>query len=148
MAIAAVVMFDSRAHALPEDVNLSPGGLGAGFYPFWSAALMVVAGAVVMLRAWRGPVGTVPFETRERLFDVLRVIVPTIVAVIALSPLGFYIVTAAYVAFFMWFVGKYKLWWDVPVGIGLAIAFYLTFEQGFRVSLPKSFLYTSGVLPF
>ncbi len=148
MLIAAAAMFDTRASALPEDVRLSPGGLGAGFYPFWSAALIVIAGAVVMIRAARGSEGTPPFEGREHLYDVLKVVGPTIVATVALGWLGFYIVTAVYVAFFMWFVGRYKIWWGAPVGMALAIGFFLAFEQGFRVALPKSFLYTMGVLPF
>ncbi len=148
MAVAAVAMFDSRAHALPEDVQLSPGGLGPGFYPFWAAALISIAGIVVIIRALRGPQGAAPFESRENVYDVLRVIVPTVVAAIALFWLGFYIVTAVYVAFFMWYVGKYKIWWDIPVGIALAVLFYVTFEQGFRVALPKSLLYTAGILPF
>lgn len=148
MLIAAAAMYDTRASALPEDVQLSPGGLGAGFYPFWSAALILVAGAAVAIRALRGPEGAPPFEAREHVYDVLKVVVPTLAATVALGWLGFYLVTAIYVAFFMWFVGRYRLWWGAPVGVALAIGFYLAFEQGFRVALPKSFLYTMGVLPF
>lgn len=148
MTVAAVAMIDSRASALPEEVQRSPGGLGPGFYPFWSAALIAAGGAVVILRALRGPAGASPFESRQRLYDVLKVILPTIVAGLLIFPLGFYLVTAAYVAFFMWYVGRYSPLWDVPVGVALAIAFYAAFEQGFRVALPKSVFYISGLLPF
>ena len=50
IVIAAVAMFDSRASALPDPTGTFPGGLGPGFYPFWSAAMIEIA--IVMI-AWR-----------------------------------------------------------------------------------------------
>ena len=149
MLIAAVAMFDTRDHALPEAVAIAPGGLRAGFYPFWSAALILVTGALVMYQTWAGP-GTAsgPFEGRRQIADVLRVILPMVVATALIPFLGFYIVTALYVAAFMRFVGGYRAHWSVITALLLAVTFFVIFEQGFRVALPKSFLYVRGVLPF
>ena len=52
--IAAVAMFDSRASALPDPTGKFPGGLGPGFYPFWSAA-MIAGAAVVVIYRWYAP---------------------------------------------------------------------------------------------
>ena len=38
--LAAVAMIDSRAGALVDRTGTQPGGIGAGFYPFWSAAIV------------------------------------------------------------------------------------------------------------
>ncbi len=148
MSIAAVAMFDSRSDWLPEAVAGVPGGLGAGFYPFWSAALMVLAGAVVIQRALATPQPAKgPYGDRSELIAVFRVIIPMVVATVLLPWLGFYIVTAVYVSFFMWYVGRYAVWWDLPTAIALAVVFYFVFERIFLVSLPKSILYGQG-LPF
>lgn len=148
MVIAAVAMFDSRADWLPEDVSGVPGGLGAGFYPFWSAALISLAGAVVIQRELARP-GTTgrPYERRADVITVLRVIVPMILATLVIPWLGFYIVTASYVALFMWYIGRYAIWWDIPAGVVLAMSFFYIFERIFLVALPKSIFYASG-LPF
>ena len=70
-----------------------------------------------------------------------------IVATVVLIWLGFYIVTAVYVAFFMWYIGRYAIWWDAAAGLALAFVFYMIFERVFLVSLPKSIFY-GGLLPF
>jgi hypothetical protein len=148
MVIAAVAMFDSRADWLPEDVAGVPGGLGAGFYPFWAAALVFLSGLVVIQRTLVTPQAKAgPFTSRADVLVVLRVVVPMVVATVLLVWLGFYIVTAAYVAFFMWYIGRYAVWWDAAAGLTLAVIFYMIFERVFLVSLPKSIFY-GGVLPF
>lgn len=148
MLIAAVAMFDSRADWLPEAVAGVPGGLGAGFYPFWAAALIVLAGAVVIRQALVTPqTAAGPFASRDDVVVVLRVIVPMIVATALIPWLGFYIVTAAYTGFFMWYIGRYAIWWDVAAGVVLAVLFFFVFERLFLVSLPKSIFFVNG-LPF
>lgn len=49
---------------------------------------------------------------------------------------------------FGWWIGRYKIWWVALIAIAVPLAIYLAFELGFRVTLPKSFLYDSGILPF
>ena len=51
IVIAAVAMFDSRASALPDPTGTYPGGLGPGFYPFWSAAMIAGAALFVIFRS-------------------------------------------------------------------------------------------------
>lgn len=149
--LAAVAMFDSRAGALVDRTGTQPGGIGAGFYPFWSAALVLACAAFVAYRSWRSPQsGTGAFEDRAALFAALKLIIPMLLATAAIVPLGFYLVTSLYMGLFAMWIGKYRWFWVVAIMVAMPVAIYATFELGFRVSLPKSFLYdlTEGVIPF
>ena len=147
--VAAVAMFDSRAGALVDRSGTQPGGIGAGFYPFWSATLVLVCAAYVGYRSWITPQpGTAAFENREAVVAALKLIVPMVVATSAIPWLGFYVVTALYMGLFARWIGRYRWIWVVLVMALMPAAIYATFELGFRVSLPKSFLYDAGLLPF
>src|SRR5687767_15699625 len=104
--IAAVAMFDSRASALPDPTGTFPGGLGPGFYPFWSAAMVAGAALFVIFRyqVLAGDTQGV-FAKREAWVAPLKIAVPMIVAVALIEWLGFYIVTGAYMGFFARYLG-------------------------------------------
>ncbi len=149
MLVAAVAMFDSRAGALIDRTGTQPGGIGAGFYPFWSAGLVFLCASYIGYRSWTTPVpGTAAFEDRAALFSALKLILPMIVATVAIAWLGFYVVTALYMGLFARWIGRYRWHWVVLIMVLMPAAIYATFEIGFRVSLPKSFLYDAGILPF
>ncbi len=146
---AAVAMIDSRAGALVDTSGTQPGGIGAGFYPFWSAFVVFVCGGVVAYKSWQSRVdGPAVFEGREGILSVLKLVVPMIVAVFAILWLGFYIVSALYMGLFARWIGRYNWLWVTLLTVGMPAAIYSAFELGFRVSLPKSFLYQAGLLPF
>jgi hypothetical protein len=143
--IAAVAMFDSRASALPDPSGRFPGGLGPGFYPFWSAAMIAGAAVVVMYRGWRATdTGQGIFATRDSWIAPLKIAVPMIVAVAFIEWLGFYFVTGLYMGFFARFIGRYRWVWVIVIAVIFPAIIYLSFEKGFRVSLPKSKLYEQG----
>jgi len=148
IVIAAVAMFDSRASALPDPTGTFPGGLGPGFYPFWSAAMVAGAALFVILRyqVLAGDTQGV-FAKREAWVAPLKIALPMIVAVAALEWLGFYIVTALYMGFFARFIGGYRWYWVLAIAVLFPLVIYLAFERGFRVSLPKSVFYEQG-FPF
>ena len=142
-------MVDSRAGALVDRTGTEPGGVGAGIYPFWSAALVFVCAVAVAYRAWVTPTpGTAAFEGREAVVAVAKLIVPMVLAAASIVWLGFYIMTGLYMGLFARWIGRYRWIWVVALTVGMPAAIYATFELGFRVSLPKSFLYDLGVLPF
>ncbi len=148
IVIAAVAMFDSRASALPDPTGTYPGGLGPGFYPFWSAAMIAGAALFVIFRS-RVVAGDAQgvFAKRESWVAPLKIAVPMIIAVGLLEWLGFYIVTALYMGFFARFIGSYRWYWVVVIAIVFPLVIYLGFERGFRVALPKSVFYELG-FPF
>jgi hypothetical protein len=149
MLVAAVAMFDSRASALVDRSGTEPGGIGAGFYPFWSAALVFACAGVVAYKSWssRTP-GPSAFEGRDAVVSVLKLIVPMVVATFAILWLGFYIVSGLYMALFARWIGRYSWLVTAFVAIALPAAIFAAFEIGFKVLLPKSFLYDLGLLPF
>jgi putative tricarboxylic transport membrane protein len=147
--IAAVAMFDTRAGALPDPSGGAPGGLKGGWYPFWSAGVAALAGAIVLYRSAVVPQpATGIFRGREGIVDVVRLIAPMIALVLLMDQLlGFYISGALYLAFFGRFIGRYRWIWVVLMAIAIPAALYFIFEQGFRVALPKSIFYVQG-FPF
>jgi hypothetical protein len=150
--IAAVAMFDTRSGALPDPSGTAPGGLRGGWYPFWSAALMAAAALVVAYSAIVLPQPSVGvFRDRRGVLDVLRLVLPLIALVLLMDPgigrLGFYISGAAYVAFFARVIGGYSLPRTIALTLAIPIVTYVAFELGFRLTLPRSFLFELG-LPF
>ena len=139
MVIAAVAMFDVRASALPDPTGTWPGGLGPGFYPFWSAFTVFAASVWVAYRALTEPQPAEGvFADRRSVMAVVTLGVPMIAAVALLSTLGLYIVTGAYMGFFALAIGRFKPWWALAIAIAFPLLIYLAFEVGFRVPLPKS----------
>ena len=146
---AAVAMIDSRAGALVDTTGTQPGGIGAGFYPFWSAFVVFACAGVVAYKSWQSRIEGPPvFEGREGIISVLKLIVPMIVAIFAILWLGFYIVSGLYMALFARWIGRYNWLWVLLLALGMPAAIYAAFEIGFRVSLPKSVFYQMGLLPF
>lgn len=146
IVIAAVAMFDTRAGALPDVAGGAPGGLKGGWYPFWSAALVAVGSAIVLYRVLVIPQpASGVFKDRQGVIDVLRLILPMVVLVLLMDRLlGFYLSGALYLAFFTRFIGRYRWHWVAVTAIGIPVALYFIFEQGFRVALPKSIFYLYG----
>jgi len=161
--IAAVAMFDSRA-AFSPSAGTAPGDVGSRWYPFWAATIMGIAAVVVGYRALATlqPVEGA-FEGRRSVFAVLKIALPMLAYALLIGGIGFrttdftyrivpafgfYLATAIYMGLFAWWLGRYRIWWVAAIAVAFPIVIFLVFEIGFRVSLPKSFLYTAGLLPF
>ena len=147
MVIAAVAMIDSRDSALPDPTGTYPGGLGPGFYPFWAAFVVFVAGAWVGYKVLTTPQPAEGvFTSRRSVLAVGTLGVPMIAAVALIPTLGFYLVTGGYMGLFAALIGRYKWYWVALITVAFPLVIYLSFENGFRVSLPKSIFY--GSVPF
>lgn len=143
--IAAVAMFDTGNGALPDPSGRAPGGLRGGWYPFWSSALMAVAGIIVLYRVFVTPQPAQGiFRDRQAVLDVLKLVVPMVLVAVAMGWLGFYITAALYLGFFARAIGRYGWPWTIVSAIAIPVALYLLFELGFKVSLPKSLLFPFG----
>jgi hypothetical protein len=148
IALAAVVMFDTRAGALVDRTGRSPGGIGAGFYPFWAAAVLGFGGLVVGYQTLSGRLSSASvFAERDGILSVFKLVGPMIVATAALAWLGLYVVMGLYMAYFARVIGGYRWYWVALIAVVFPFAIYLAFEVGFRVRLPKSVFYVQG-LPF
>ena len=161
--IAAVAMFDSRA-AFSPSAGTAIGDVGSRWYPFWAAAIMGAAALVVAYRTLTTPQSAKGvFAGRQSVFAVIKLALPmllfaTLIRGIGISAesgdvtlvpaLGFYGATALYMGFFALYIGRYRWFWIPVIAISFPLVIFLAFELGFRVSLPKTFLYESGILPF
>jgi putative tricarboxylic transport membrane protein len=139
--VAAVAMFDSRRGAL-IGATRDPGGIGSGFYPFWSAAVLLIAALLLMYRS------SISSQSAERdvvshdgLVAVGKLVIPMVAAVASMVWLGFYLTIAMYMAFFARYIGSYRWPWVGAIAITVPLLVYVVFEQGFRMLLPKSILY-------
>lgn len=134
MIVAGVVMLDSwRVGA-----RWASDGPQAGYFPFYVGLIMFLAslGTLVQNVITKTP-NLANFVDREQLGSVMKVLVPTIVYVVVISFLGIYVASAIFIAFFMWWLGKYKAAIIVPVAIGVPLVLFMMFEVWFLVPLPK-----------
>ena len=130
----ALVVFDSyRIGAKWGD-----DGPQAGYFPLYVGLLICLASTAILVRALRNPaLAAESFVSRDELKKILTVLVPTVVYVALIAPLGFYLASTLYIAYFMWHLGKYSWVKIAPVAIGVSVAFFLIFEIWFSVPLPK-----------
>jgi hypothetical protein len=142
--IAAVAMFDTRSGALPTSAAGVPGGLRGGWYPFWSAFVLGVAGLVVAFRSLRSS-QTDPgvFKDRGAVADLATFIAPMALTTYLMSDklLGFYLASGGYVAYYAGVVARYRWYWALAAAVVVPVLIYLVFEVGFKALFPKSFLY-------
>lgn len=140
MGVAAVVMGDSwRVGA-----SWAADGPQAGYFPFYVGLIMFVASTVTLVQnlTTRHPDLT-NFVDRTQLVSVMQVLIPTTLYVGLIFLVGIYLASAVFIAFFMWWLGKYSLARIVPVAVGVPLALFVMFEIWFLVPLPKGPLETA-----
>ncbi len=133
----AVVIYDS----IRLGISWGDEGPKAGYFPFYIGLMLCFSSVVTLVRAAR-TAGSESFVARGQLKLVMSVLVPTTVYVGVIAFLGIYVASIIYIAFFMWWLGKYKWLTIVPVALGVNVAFFLMFEIWFKVPLPKGPLET------
>jgi hypothetical protein len=134
MLVAVVVMWDSwRIGA-----GWASDGPQPGYFPFYIGLIMFVASAVTLIT---NAVTKAPdlsnFVDRSALWLVLQVLVPMAGFVVLIGLLGIYVAAGIFIAFFMWWLGRYSLVKAVPVGILIPIVLFWVFEIAFLIPLPK-----------
>ena len=134
MGVAALVMYDNwRIGA-----SWASDGPEAGYFPFYVGLLMFIAsaGTFAMALFTKHPdLGN--FVDRSQLHSVMQVLVPTAVYIAVIFVVGIYVASALFIAFFMWWLGKYSIVKILPVAIGVPFALFMMFEVWFLVPLPK-----------
>lgn len=113
-------------------------GPQAGYFTFFVGLLICISSGVVLFRALadRGRAAKA-FVTRGALGQVLRMLVPSIVYVVAIKFIGIYVASTLFVTYFMRWLGRYR--WVTAIGVAVAISgvFFVLFEVWFKVPLPK-----------
>lgn len=139
LAIGVVVAWDSaRLGARWVD-----DGPQSGYFPFYVGLIIAVSAAAILLQALRGqtPDGRGTFVERGQLRQVMAVLVPASVYVLAVQCFGLYAASTVYIAGFMVYLGGYAWWKAALLGILTSAAVFVLFEVWFKVPLFKGSLY-------
>jgi len=134
MVLAGLVITDS----LRVGIGWADDGPRSGYFPFYIGCLLMGASSWIFasqLWRWRRDSGV--FAGRAQIGLVVAVLVPMVVFVGLIYPLGIYLPSTLLIGYFMHRYGKYRLQWVLPVSVGVPLAFYFVFERWFLVPLPK-----------
>ena len=111
-------------------------GPGPGYFPFYISLIMCISGAGIAVQALRNrSEGT--FADNGQLKQVLIVLVPAGLYVLAVQLVGLYIASAIYIALFMTLLGKYSPIKSTLAAVVIMVLFFLLFEVWFKVPLYK-----------
>ena len=111
-------------------------GPGPGYFPFYIGLIMCIAGAGIIVQTLRKRPDDI-FADRQQLKQVLIVLVPAAVYVLAVQVIGVYIASALYIALFMAILGKYSPVKSAIAALVIMTLFFLMFEVWFKVPLFK-----------
>jgi hypothetical protein len=111
-------------------------GPGPGYFPFYISLIMCISGAGIFVQTLRKrPEGI--FADSQQLKQVLVVLVPAALYVLAVQMVGVYIASAVYIALFMTLLGKYSPVRSVVAAVVIMVLFFVLFEVWFKVPLYK-----------
>jgi putative tricarboxylic transport membrane protein len=136
LGISAVIMYDS----LRLGIGWAEGeGPRAGYFPFYIAVVLATASIAILLKAVMGKGDGLSdsFVSRPAIGRVITVLVPAIIYVGAVQFIGLYAASAAFIFFFMIFVGGESVLRAIGVAICVPVFFFVMFEKWFLVPLPK-----------
>ncbi len=112
-------------------------GPKAGFFPFYVGLMILGCSFVNLVQMWVDRTNVAPFAEWGQLRQVLSVAFPTAVYVALIPFIGIYIASAALIALFMVWFGRYGWAYVVPISIGVPLVTFAIFEKWFVVALPK-----------
>jgi len=135
--LGALVVFDS----LRLGAKWAEDGPQAGYFPFYVGLILCLCALSLLVLASVGRHAAPPvFVTWPALRRVLNVVGPALLYVVGIQFLGIYIASAAYIAGFMLWLGRYTVPLSVTLGVAVMAAFFLMFEVWFKVPLYKGLL--------
>jgi Tripartite tricarboxylate transporter TctB family len=111
-------------------------GPGPGYFPFYISLILCVSGAGVAIQALRKR-REGAFANGQQLKQVLIVLLPAALYVLAVQVIGVYIASAVYIALFMTLLGKYSAMKSTMAAATIMVLFFLLFEVWFKVPLFK-----------
>jgi hypothetical protein len=140
-AFLALIAIAAVRASLQVGAGWTAGGPNPGFLPFIVGVAIIGGAVAVAARAvLAGDQGTI-FEQQEEIWEVVRVGVPVLVAVMSVYFLGFYMMVALYSAVFVIWYGHHRWYVAVPGALVLTAILYWALEMMFRAFLPKSIFY-------
>ena len=137
LVIGAVVIYESRRLGS----GWTSDGPGAGYFPFYIGLILVISGVGVLYQSVFGKGrDTSIFVDSVQLRQVLSVLLPAALYVLATTFFGLYVASAVYIALFMIVLGKYAPVKSVVAALVIMTIFFFMFEVWFKVPLYKGSL--------
>jgi putative tricarboxylic transport membrane protein len=132
--IGMVITYDSYM----KGAGWSADGPRTGYFPIRIGAFIVISSLAIFLRSLFGKNKNYKIFVEWGSFkQVLTVLVPTAVYVLATQFIGIYVSSSLFIAFFMKVMGRYGWVKIALVSIGTSVALFWMFEMQFLVPLPK-----------
>ena len=118
-------------------------GPQAGYFPFYIGAIIVISSLITLIQTIRGNTAQsgAAFVERGQLRQVLAVLLPALVYVLAIQWFGIYVSSALYIAVFMVWLGHYAWWKSALLSVAVSACLYVMFEKWFQVALHKGTLF-------
>jgi putative tricarboxylic transport membrane protein len=134
LALAALLAFDNWRTGMGWDAT----GPQAGYFPFYLSVILAAACIYGLAREFlaRKEAKEV-FVTREQLWRVLQVFVPTLVFCLLTQWLGLYVASFLLVAGFMIFIGRIAAWKSLLTALIFVVTMFVVFDVAFDVIMPK-----------
>jgi hypothetical protein len=110
-------------------------GPRAGFFPFYVGLIILISSVVNFIQASAKSPGL--FAEWGQLRQVLSLLLPTALYVAFIPWIGIYVSSAALIAVFMRWLGRYNWLIVALVAITVPVLSFIVFERWFLVPLPK-----------
>ncbi|MFM9972108.1 MAG: tripartite tricarboxylate transporter TctB family protein [Burkholderiales bacterium] len=140
--ITAVVLFLLGVLVMTDSVRVGirwvEDGPQAGYFPFYVGLILCLSSIWNFAKIFLDrATAQKSFVGRNALRLILSMLAPTVVYVVLIGWLGFYVSSIVFIAFFMIWLGKYTWTRSAAVSGAVMICTFLMFEIWFRVPLPK-----------
>jgi hypothetical protein len=122
--------------SLQVGIGWAAEGPKAGFFPFYMSLIVLGSSAINFLNIFRERNGSL-FAEWGQLRQVLSIVIPTAVYVLAVPVLGMYVSSGLLIGVFMKWLGRYSWVMVLAVAVGVPVLTYVMFERWFLVPLPK-----------
>jgi hypothetical protein len=139
----ATIVFALGALVLYDSVKLGwrwgSDGPEAGYFPFYIGLIICISSVVILAQAVFGRSAKRGglFVEWQALRQVLSILLPAGLFVLAIQIVGLYVAAAVYIAGFMIWLGGYSWLKSVLLGVAVSAVAFLTFEVWFQVPLYK-----------
>jgi putative tricarboxylic transport membrane protein len=130
LAGLALVIFRDASHLRPAS---GYAGIGPAAFPTVVATGLVTLAAATALSAWRAGF---PPRASDRLEPIAWIVGGLVAQLLLLKLAGFSIATGLLFAATARGFGRGPLWMTIPIGIALALAIFVIFSLGLKLSLP------------
>jgi hypothetical protein len=123
--------------SLQAGIGWAAEGPRAGFFPFYISLIILISSGINLVNAVRDFSGRELFAEWSQLRQVVSVVIPATIYVLAVPVLGMYVSSGLLIAAFMKWLGRYNWMVVLVVAIVVPVIIFIFFERWFLVPLPK-----------